>query len=192
MKNQASKTYLYFFITLLFVLAIGERLFFDLGPNIELITPLIFISSIYLGYFGAMFLGLFALGITDSFIGINSIYLFTWSAFIIEAFMFSKFSKKNSFKKRKTGFKLFFSLGAGLGASLFFYFFTNFGVWFLGGWNIYPQNLSGLISCYVAGLPFLKLSLISNLIFLPSFVFLFELGKVKAFLRSKKLSMIRW
>ncbi|MBN2435643.1 MAG: hypothetical protein JXK07_10300 [Spirochaetes bacterium] len=39
------------------------------------------------------------------------------------------------------------------GSSLFF-IITNFAVWFF--WDMYPKTVSGLISCYTAGIPFFR------------------------------------
>jgi hypothetical protein len=43
-------------------------------------------------------------------------------------------------------------LGAAFASSLLFFLITNFAVW--AGNTFYPQNFSGLITCYVAGLAF--------------------------------------
>lgn len=43
---------------------------------------------------------------------------------------------------------------ATLCSTIFFFFITNFGCWIDN--TAYPQDFAGLISCYVAGLPFLK------------------------------------
>ena len=48
-------------------------------------------------------------------------------------------------------------------SSLLFFLVTNFGVWF--GSVVYPQTLSGLATCYTAGIPFLKNTITSNLFF---------------------------
>ena len=42
---------------------------------------------------------------------------------------------------------------SGVSASIIFFLLSNFGVW-IGG-MMYPLSLSGLISCYIAALPFL-------------------------------------
>ncbi len=52
-------------------------------------------------------------------------------------------------------------LGASLVCSGAFFLISNFGVW--QGGSMYPQNLTGLIACYAAGLPFLMNSLIGDL-----------------------------
>lgn len=54
-------------------------------------------------------------------------------------------------------------IGAGLMATAVFFLITNFAVWM--GSKTYPQNFAGLISCYVAGIPFLKGTLLGNLVY---------------------------
>ncbi|HJM47639.1 MAG: hypothetical protein QF814_04105 [Candidatus Marinimicrobia bacterium] len=49
---------------------------------------------------------------------------------------------------------------SGASASIIFFLLSNFGVW-IGG-LMYPLSLSGLISCYVAALPFFGWTLIGN------------------------------
>ncbi len=53
--------------------------------------------------------------------------------------------------------------GAGVGSCLAFFLITNFATWV--GSTIYPPTTEGLIACYVAGLPFLKNSLIATTVF---------------------------
>ena len=55
------------------------------------------------------------------------------------------------------------TLGASLGSSMAFFLFSNFGVW--AGSGMYMKNLSGFIACYVAGLPFLQNTIVSNILF---------------------------
>lgn len=45
-----------------------------------------------------------------------------------------------------------------------FWVWTNFGTW-LCTQDMYPKTVEGLIACFVAGLPFLKNSLIASLIY---------------------------
>ena len=51
--------------------------------------------------------------------------------------------------------------------TLVFFIISNFGVWATG--EIYPKSFPGLITCYIAGLPFLKVSMIGN--FLSTVIF---------------------
>ncbi|MEY4135034.1 MAG: hypothetical protein RL386_1384 [Bacteroidota bacterium] len=52
-------------------------------------------------------------------------------------------------------------IGASFGASLLFFLITNFAVW--QGSKVYPQDLAGLMACYIAGLPFFWNTLLGDL-----------------------------
>ena len=65
---------------------------------------------------------------------------------------------KNNINLTKLG------LGA-FGSTLIFFLVSNFGVWFSG--VIYTKNFAGLVSCYVAGIPFLKGTVLGNLFYVP-------------------------
>ena len=54
-------------------------------------------------------------------------------------------------------------VGAALMATALFFLVTNFGVWL--GSRVYPQNFAGLMTCYAAGIPFLKGTLLGNLFY---------------------------
>lgn len=148
-------------ILLFFLFAFFERVWFDLGPNIELITLATMLSAFYLDrkitfifLIGTMFL-------SDLVIGNTNIFLFTWSGFLIPAFVVSILPKLKSISKPIAGTL------AGVGSTMFFYFWTNFGVWAMDSWGMYPKTIQGLILSYVNALPFLKNQLISTLIFVP-------------------------
>jgi len=50
-----------------------------------------------------------------------------------------------------------------VGSSGIFFLVSNFGVW--AGSGMYPKNISGLISCYIAGIPFMNNTIISDFLF---------------------------
>lgn len=54
-------------------------------------------------------------------------------------------------------------LAGALTSSLIFFLITNLGCF--PGSIIYPQNLNGLFTCYAAGIPFLKGTILSDLFF---------------------------
>lgn len=58
-------------------------------------------------------------------------------------------------------------LGAALGASVFFFIISNFGVW--AAWAMYPKTLGGLMTAYVAGLPFFRNDVAGDLVFTALF-----------------------
>lgn len=55
-------------------------------------------------------------------------------------------------------------------ASIFFFLWTNFGVWYLSHGRWYTFDISGLYVCYIQGLPFFRNMLLSNIVFCPLFL----------------------
>jgi len=55
-------------------------------------------------------------------------------------------------------------LGMAFGASMGFFLVTNFAVWAMPEYKMYPYTLQGLINCYVAGIPFYQNQLIAELV----------------------------
>lgn len=56
---------------------------------------------------------------------------------------------------------------ATLAASVSFFLLSNFAVWAV--WTMYPKTASGLAMCYVAGLPFFRNAVVSDLFFAAAF-----------------------
>ncbi|MDW8273175.1 MAG: DUF6580 family putative transport protein [Chitinophagales bacterium] len=63
-----------------------------------------------------------------------------------------------------------------LAATVIFFIVSNFGCWL--GSSMYPQNMQGLMMCYVAGLPFLKGTLLGNLFYSMVLFGLFWLAQI--------------
>ncbi len=100
--------------------------------------------------------------ITDTLIGNTNIFIFTWTAWMM-------IGLSGLMIKNLKGLKLIgAATGMGIFASVFFYLYTNFGVWVLDSWGMYSRDLTGLLYCYLMGLPFLKLNLFGNLVFVPA------------------------
>ena len=131
-------------------LALAVSRFIPHPPNF---TSLIALSFYVPAIFGISYIPfvVFALISTDLIIGTHSIILFTWGSVILIG-LISKFFL-NNFLKRISG--------ALLGSSIF-YIITNFGVWSLGS---YGYELNGLISCYIAAIPFFGYTIMSTLFF---------------------------
>jgi hypothetical protein len=53
--------------------------------------------------------------------------------------------------------------GTALTGSLLFFLVSNFGVWLLG--TLYPKTVAGLLACYAAGLPFLDMTILGDLLY---------------------------
>jgi len=56
---------------------------------------------------------------------------------------------------------------ASLTAAVAFFLLSNFAVWAV--WSMYPKTASGLAMCYVAGLPFFRNAVVSDLFFAATF-----------------------
>ena len=52
---------------------------------------------------------------------------------------------------------------ASLVSSIMFFFITNFGTWLMT--DIYPKSGSGLMNCYIAGIPFFKGTVMGDLFY---------------------------
>jgi len=62
-------------------------------------------------------------------------------------------------------------------ASVSFFVITNFGWWLTG--MLYPMDLSGLVACYVAAIPFFHNTLIGDLFYTGVLFGVFEFAKSK-------------
>src|SRR2546428_9287377 len=63
--------------------------------------------------------------------------------------------------------------GCGIISALLFFVISNFGVW-VGG-TMYPMNLTGLTTCYIAGLPYLNTSVLASFLYCTMLFCGFEL-----------------
>ena len=152
-----------------FLLAFLERTVFDLGPNYELLTAAMILSSYFINRKSTFLLTLLVIAFSDRIIGNSKIFLFTWTGFLLPALFASPILRylytKYSILHTKI-LPLTLTL-TGVSANLFFFIYTNLGVWLLDSWGMYTKDLSGLILCYINGLPFLKNQIVSSLIFIP-------------------------
>ena len=54
-------------------------------------------------------------------------------------------------------------LAASLGVAVSFFLLSNFGMWLV--WSTYPHTFVGLMTCYVAAIPFFRNELVSDVLF---------------------------
>jgi len=99
-----------------------------------------------------------------------SVYVFTDRDDLI-------FVATDSFRLAEKKIKLKNVIGAGLSASIIFFLVSNFGVWL--GSPMYPQNISGLITCYITGIPFFGNTIGGDLFYSAVLFGTFELAKYK-------------
>jgi len=134
---------------LLVVLGIMLRLL-PHHPNIVPIGAIALFSGIYLPKRWNWIIPLAALLISDYFIGYYGILmLFIYGAYALIVLL-GQILKK-------------FNLLAPIAGSLIFFVITNFGVWATANW--YPHTASGLVSCFVMALPFLKKTIVGDVIY---------------------------
>ena len=167
MTNFQFSKYKSLFLIILFVLAFTERVFFDFGPNFELVTTALILSSFYLGKKTSFWSVFFIMLLSDLVIGNTNIFVFTWTGFLIPVLFINKTKSNSPFIKILNGTL------TGISVNLFFFLWTNFGVWLLSG--MYPETISGLLMSYINALPFLRYQLTSTLIFVPFGFLLTEL-----------------
>lgn len=147
----------------LIAIGITARLLLEPYPNIEPIMAVSIIAGALLGPYLGLAVALFTVIGSDVVIGNTNILAYTWTAW---AFIgaFSTILKKNKAKTR-LGLDTLKFTGWGLLGTIFFYLWTNFGVWQLTA--MYPHTFAGLIQSYIMGLPFLRYQLLGNLIIVP-------------------------
>ncbi len=102
----------------------------------------------------ALLIPIVALLISDAVIGFHSTMIFVYSA-IIMIIAASYFWIKNIWIITLTI--------AAISSSILFFIVTNFGAWLTH--DMYPRTADGLIQAYIAGIPFLKNTLLGTLFF---------------------------
>jgi hypothetical protein len=131
-------------------LALAASRFIPHPPNF---TSLIALSFYIPLIFGVKFIPIliFCFVVSDFFIGFHSITFFTWGSVLIIG-LITNFFRNN----------IFLRLIGVVSASLIFFIFSNFGVWVLGS---YGYSYEGLITCYIAAIPFYTNTLLSTIIY---------------------------
>lgn len=124
----------------------------------------------------ALILPMLILFLSDIILGFHSTMIYVYGAFLATILIGHFIPEKNYFQKSQM-FKIF---GTSISASLFFFIITNFGVW--QSLTMYSKDLSGLIECYIMGLPFLKNQILGDLFFSGVLFSLYELLNKKLLL----------
>lgn len=157
---------------ILILLALLERLVFDLGPNVELVTLTTIVAAIYLPRRVRFLVPMVIMAVSDWHLGMGTISWFTWSGFLVMGFLpqlMGKLTRDNWLR----------GVGAGLVGVVWFYVWTNLGVWLTDSWGMYSRDGWGLYQCYVNGLPFFRNNLVSTMVFVPIGIGLIELIRNK-------------
>ena len=163
------------------IIGVLTRTIFHFGPNTEFVTALTLASAYYfVNKKFALIVPLAIMFFSDLIIGNTTIYLFTWSGFLI-TFLIGELASNKRFKKLvNSSFlkKFLFIESIAILSTIIFFLWTNFGVVVLG--NMYSHDINGLILSYINGLPFLRPQIIGNIVFTPA-VFI----TVESFIKKK-------
>jgi hypothetical protein len=180
MKNTITSPR-FIFISFLILFAAFSRMF----PHPLNFSPLGATCLFGAAYFGkkwqAFIIPLVATWLSDLFIN-NVIYAeyyptFTWfyegfywqyASYIIIILFGSVIFKNITLSRIAAG---------ALGSTAIFYLISNLGCWV--GSTFYPQNISGLLACYAAGIPFAKATLLGDLIYSGVLFGAFYLAQIK-------------
>lgn len=150
--------------SLLIAFGIAGRMALLAYPNIETLTAVSVLAGALLGPTLGFVAALFSVIGSDMMIGNTSILVYTWSAWAIIG------ASSTLLKRNKTQLAVwpetFRYLLGGVASTLFFYVWTNFGVWHIGG--LYPHTVVDLIQSYINGLPFLRNQLLGNIVIVPA------------------------
>ncbi|OGQ21345.1 MAG: hypothetical protein A3I05_01930 [Deltaproteobacteria bacterium RIFCSPLOWO2_02_FULL_44_10] len=124
-------------------------------PNFAPITAMALFGGVYFEKRWHAFLVPFVVMIfSDLIIGFHPTILFVYASFALIILI------GLSLRKQMT---LIRTASAMLGSSILFFLITNFSVWLM--YETYPKTLAGLITCYVAAIPFFHNSLVGDLFY---------------------------
>ena len=140
--------------TILFGLLVLSRMITDIPNFTATIALVMFTGYLIQNRLLSILIILTSQVVSDLYLGIYSSMIFVYAAYIsivlLSPIIMNKINTKSV---------IFSSI---ISPSIFF-IISNFGVWLTG--SMYTFNLSGLITCYVAGIPFFDESLISTILF---------------------------
>jgi len=144
--------------------------------NFTPVAAIAIFAGVYLNKRQALIVPLLLMIVSDMFLGMHNVILFTWGSFALVTLL--------GFwaKKHKTFLGI---VSTSVVSSVLFYLVTNFGVWAMG-W--YPQTAKGLLDCYILGLPFLRTFSVATLVYTVVFFGAYEFIASKV--RNSKLAKV--
>lgn len=148
-------------MTYLIVLAAVLARFVPYAPNFSPVYGALLFSGAYLKSRDSVWFPVALLAVTDPLIS-AWIYHMRWEW--NQAFLWAAFAAVavigRQLRDRVSAIRV---VGAALAGGTVFFLISNFAVWL--GWKMYPATWPGLVTCYVAALPFFRSTLASTLVF---------------------------
>lgn len=142
-----------FFVIFLIVLGVVSRVV----PHPANVTPLAAIAlfgGVYLSKRWAIITTLLTMIISDVVLGWHSTIGYVYAS-MVATLMLGFWLKKHP--------GVFTTLSVTLLSSLLFFLVTNFGVWV--STSLYTKNAEGLLTCFIAALPFFRNSLFGDIVY---------------------------
>lgn len=156
-------------VALLFVLIGVSLRLLPHPPNFAPILAIALFGGVYLSRRIAFVLPIFAIAISDIFIGYYGIVLMiaVYGTFLLSVVL--GFWLKKHKKWYTVG-------GSAILSAVLFFLVTNFAVWAFTPW--YAKTLSGIIQCYAMAIPFFRNTLLGSLFYVTVFFGSYEIAKV--------------
>lgn len=123
-------------------------------PNIAPVGAVALFGGAILPSRYAWWLPLAIMMASDALLGFYDGVLFNWAAFVAVGLIGMLLARFNNTQRVVLGV---------LGGSLAFFIISNFGVWLQGG--LYAHTWAGLVECYTMALPFLRNTIIGDLLY---------------------------
>lgn len=162
---QANRWTLIIAIVLTLFIATAGRLI----PHLANATPLASLALLS-GFLFNKRIGLLIIGlgllISDIVLSVIHGYAIfgSWSLFTYSGFLFITLFSPNLLSQHR-----YLKLGGYLiSVTMVYWVWTNFGTWLLSG--LYAHTATGLGSCYLMGLPFLRHAMLGNILFTTLFI----------------------
>ena len=166
--NSKSITPKFLVITGMVILAAFVRLI-PHPPNFAPIAAMALFGGAYFSKrWAAFIIPILAMFLTDLILGLHSTMWAVYLSFVLIVVLGMVMIKQ---KKISNIFL------ASISASVLFFIITNFGVWASG--MLYSKDITGLIACYTAAIPFFHYTLLGDLFFVALMFGSFEFVKTK-------------
>lgn len=149
------------FILGLIALGVVTRTVGHVAPNFEFVTAASLLAAATLPRKISWLVPLAIMATSDFILGNTSIFLFTWSGFLLTWVIGIKAGGMNQSSIKTIGKYA----GVGIASVVAFFLWTNLGVVLTT--NMYQVSLAGYMQSLVMALPFLKVQLVSAVITVP-------------------------
>lgn len=164
--NLENKTFL---ITSVLILAAAATRLFPHAPNFSPVYAIALISGLFINDKRLAFaIPIATMLVSDLFLGFYPSVMFVYFAMALATGL-GMIAKSNR--------TLPLAAGYSIASGLLFFIITNFGVWAVDNW--YPKTIAGLFNSYEQGLPFLKWTLASSLLYTVVLFKVIEFFKAK-------------